>query len=170
MFSLVKMRRSARSCNDLTAVTQAFYTGQVMTLALNDKPYPYAVPVNYAPLELDNELYLIFHGAQAGRRYTLLQQQPQVGFSIILDDKLGLKDSACASTCFYRSLCGDGIVHRFEGERALLALQTLMTHLGSTIDKERMQAQLRQGMRQVNCCALQVVHAGLKSNPACVSH
>lgn len=81
MFQLVKMRRVQRACNNVQQVLAAFSDSREMTLALNDEPYPYAVTVNYAPMVRDNELFLLFHGAQKGRKYELLQKDGRCAFT-----------------------------------------------------------------------------------------
>ncbi len=166
MFKLVSMRRAERACNDITEILQAVKQGSTLTLALVDTPYPYAVPVNYAPMIEDNELYLIFHGAKAGRRYELITRDPHVAFSIVLQGRFELKEPACTSSTRYVSICGDGIVEIWREERALNAMTVLMQHLGSALPADALKTQLRRGMKHVACCALKIERAGLKRNVA----
>lgn len=163
MFALASVRRAARAESDLQKVLAAFSDGQVMTLALRDDPYPYAVPVNYAPWVQDDELYLLFHGAKAGRKFNLLKNDGRAGFSILLRDQLHLTED-CTSSNFFRSLCGHGDTVLLHGEEALQALCRLMAHHGSTIPQPQ-QAQLLQPMlRATQVFALHVREAALKEN------
>ncbi len=163
MFTLAAVRRAARSESDPQKVLAAFAAGRVMTLALRDDPYPYAVPVNYAPWFHDDELYLIFHGARAGRKFNLLKNDGRAGFSIVLRDQLQLK-ADCSSSNFFRSLCGQGDTALLQGDEALQALCLLMAHHGSNIPPQQ-QAQLLQPMlRATQVFALQVREAALKEN------
>ena len=77
MFSFIPMRKALRAVTSVEQVLQALNTAQEMTLAIKDEPYPYAVTVNYAPVVRDDELYLLFHGAKVGRKFTLLKRDPQ---------------------------------------------------------------------------------------------
>ncbi len=167
MFELVKMRRAQRACNDLQQVLAAFSDSQEMTLALNDVPYPYAVTVNYAPMIRDNELFLLFHGAQKGRKYELLKKDGRCAFTMTLRTQVELKEQSWESTNFFRSLCGDGTVHFLEGEEALEALVVLMAHHGYSDEPQelaKLKEQLVAHLRGTQVFALKVEHAGLKEN------
>ena len=151
MFQLVKMRRVQRACNDVQQVLAAFSDSQEMTLALKDDPFPYAVTVNYAPMIRDNELFLLFHGAQKGRKYELLKKDGRCAFTMTLRTQVELKEQSWESTNFFRSICGDGMVahHGYSDEPQELA---------------KLKEQLAAHLRGTQVFALKVEHAGLKEN------
>lgn len=162
MFELVTMRRSSRACHDKAKVLAAFSEAQEMTLALKDEPYPYAVTVNYAPVIKDDELYLVFHGAKAGRKFELLKKDPRCAFTITLSTEVELLELPQKSTNFFRSLSGDGTMLLLEGQEALDAVVELMVHHGYDQDLTVLREKLKAPMKATQAFALKVEHAGLK--------
>ena len=127
MFAFIPVRKALRAVTSVEQVLQALNTAQEMTLAIKDEPYPYAVTVNYAPVVRDDELYLLFHGAKAGRKFTLLKRDPNCAFTITLRTNTLIYPD-CRSTNHFASICGEGEVLFVEGEEALdvvLLLQQL---------------------------------------------
>ena len=86
------------------------------TLALCVDNKPYAVPVNF--VELDGNIY--FHGAQKGRKMSMISKNMNVSFSVVENYSLipsyfsshdGL---ACPATQFFKSTIVDGVVEVVE--------------------------------------------------------
>ncbi|KAH0787444.1 pyridoxamine 5'-phosphate oxidase family protein [Histomonas meleagridis] len=97
-----------------------------------DEKYPYSVPLNFAvKLKPDSTISLYFHGANAGKKISLLRKNPHVSFAMSCSRKIveGIPD--CQSTMKYESVCGTGKV-TFLGESDLnekcLALSEIMKH------------------------------------------
>lgn len=162
MFELVTMRRSTRACNDHEQVLNAFNDACEMTMALKDEPYPYAVTVNYAPVVKDNELYLVFHGAKAGRKLELLHRDPHCAFTITLRTQVVIKELPHKSTNFFRSISGEGTMLFLEGEAAQEAIVALMAHHGYDQDLEQLKRDVVPHLKATQMFALKVERAGLK--------
>ncbi len=163
MFETVSVRRKERAQTSPAKVIEALFAGSQLTLALKDQPCPYAVTVNYAPLLMDDELYLIFHGAKAGRKYELLRRCPQAGFTVTLQSYVH-NTGDCKSSTFYQSVCGEGTVSFLQGKQAVQALVALLQHLGSSLPAEVLGSRIEPGMGAVQCFALKVSRAALKEH------
>lgn len=164
MFKLYPMRRAERAESDVNKVKAAFSESRVLTLALCDEPFPYSVIVNYAPLERADDLYLIFHGARAGRKYELIKRNNAAAFSILLRSSERIKDS-CSSTNCFKSICGEGRIELLEGDEALQALCVLMAHHGSQAEPALLMEKMRPLFLKTQTYALKVERAALKENP-----
>lgn len=164
MFELYPMRRSERAETDVNKVKAAFSESRVLTLALHDEPFPYSVIVNYAPMERNGDLYLIFHGARAGRKYELITRNNQAAFSILLRSAERMKDS-CSSTNCFKSICGEGTIELLEEDDALKALYVLMAHHGSKADPQALMDKMCPMLFKTQTYALKVERAALKENP-----
>lgn len=70
------MRRSDFDCQDLVVVEKFLNQIEFGTLAISDT-IPYAIPLSFC--YEDSKIYL--HGAKAGRKHTLLKNNPKVSFS-----------------------------------------------------------------------------------------
>jgi len=81
------------------------------TLALCVESIPYAVPVNFVRIEDD----IYFHGALSNRKMKMLNQNPNVSFSVV--ENYALIDSdfssseglACPATQFFKSVSVEGV-------------------------------------------------------------
>lgn len=165
MFELVAMRRAQRACTDPKQVLAAFSEATEMTLALKDEPYPYAVTVNYAPLVQAGELYLVFHGAKAGRKFELMQRDPHCAFTITLRSQIALLELPQKSTNFFRSLSGEGMIEFWDGAAAQAAIVQLMVHHGSDpATSAELKERLTPHLKATQMFALKVERAGLKAN------
>ncbi len=164
MFILPEIRRASRGCNDVKTVLESFSLAHEMTMALKDEPFPYAVTVNYAPQVIDDELYLIFHGARAGRKFELMKRDPHVAFTITLRSQIYMSEDA-HSTNFFKSISGDGVIEFLEGEDSLNALMVLMRHHGSVSDDAKLREYLLPSLKATQSFMLKVRMAGLKEIP-----
>ncbi len=102
------------------------------TLALCTDNKPYSVPVNF--VELDGNIY--FHGAQKGRKMSMISKNMNVSFSVVENYSLipsyfssndGL---ACPATQFFKSIIVDGVVEVVESREEKAAMfEALMQKL-----------------------------------------
>lgn len=76
------MRRKDRAVTDFDRILQIVDACEIMRLGLADGDWPYIVPVNFAWRAEDGRLSLYFHGAMAGRKYTLLRENPRCTFEM----------------------------------------------------------------------------------------
>ena len=76
------MRRNDRAIQDPERMETILKTCLCCRIGLNDGNEVYIVPVSYGFEKQDNRYVLYFHGAKAGRKYTLAQSAPFVGFEM----------------------------------------------------------------------------------------
>ncbi len=105
------MRRSDREVTDLDIIDDILRSAEVFHMAIPDPAAaPYVVPLNYGYDWVDGNPVLYFHGALAGRKYELLKNGAEVGFSIDCDHRL-LTDLEAQKTSYaFRSIIGTGTV------------------------------------------------------------
>ena len=81
------------------------------TLALCVENRPYAVPLNFVRIEDD----IYFHGALKNKKMKILEQNPNVSFSVVenyalIDSDFSSTDGlACPATQFFKSVSIDGV-------------------------------------------------------------
>lgn len=86
------------------------------TLALCVDDTPYSVPVNFVRIEDD----IYFHGALSNRKMKMLNQNPNVSFSVVenyalIDSDFSSIDGlACPATQFFKSVSMEGVVNVLE--------------------------------------------------------
>lgn len=116
------MRRWDREVTDPAAVLAIVDECEILRLGLADGAYPYIVPVNFAYRVEDGVLCFYIHGAMAGRKCTLLSENPLCSFE--MDVPLGIEciPEKGDATMRYRSVMGKANVTFLTGkdrERAL---------------------------------------------------
>ena len=71
----------------------------------------YIVPINYGYEILDDDgIRLWFHGASVGKKLSLLEKNPNVGFEMDCNIQLIKSHSVCSFSYTYMSLVGKGTV------------------------------------------------------------
>ncbi|MEX1308485.1 MAG: pyridoxamine 5'-phosphate oxidase family protein [Eubacteriales bacterium] len=98
------MRRKDREITDRSEIDQILKEAEVLHLALNDNGTPYALCVNFG---YDGEA-LYIHGANAGRKIDILNENPIVCFQAYTDYAMVVKKKASHFTARYRSVVGMG--------------------------------------------------------------
>ena len=96
---------------DKTIIYDILDKAEYGTLALCVENKPYAVPLNFVRIEDD----IYFHGALKNKKMKMLEQNPNVSFSVV--ENYALIDSdfstteglACPATQFYKSVSMDGV-------------------------------------------------------------
>ena len=122
------MRRKDREVTDPMAVADmisrctccriGFYDGEV-----------YIVPLNFGYEIKDDTYVLYFHGAKEGRKITLIQKSPSVGFEMDTNYALHEAQVACGCSAGFQSIIGSGVVSIVsEPEEKKLGLSLLMAH------------------------------------------
>jgi len=126
------MRRSEFSVDDYEAMQELLQTCEYGTLALIDtNGTPYAVPLNFASWEEG----IVFHGAQEGKKITLIAQNPKASFSVVkpyafIPSYFSHTTSACPATQFFGSVLIEGSIAILENtEQKASALNALMQKL-----------------------------------------
>lgn len=104
------MRRSDREITD-PAITEAFLAKeQIIRIAFYDHGELYIVPVNYGFQKESGQYRFYFHGAKAGRKYTLSLANPEIGFEIDGEYVLHTAETACGHSAGFMSVIGTGSV------------------------------------------------------------
>ncbi|MFO7576502.1 MAG: pyridoxamine 5'-phosphate oxidase family protein [Pelovirga sp.] len=106
------MRRHEKEVTDRTELEEILQQGRICHLAIPAGAVPYLVPMNYA--YRDGQLY--FHSAPAGRKMELLQSQPLVSFSVVIDGGVVETEEACNWSSRFRSVIGQGRIELVERE------------------------------------------------------
>jgi nitroimidazol reductase NimA-like FMN-containing flavoprotein (pyridoxamine 5'-phosphate oxidase superfamily) len=126
------MRRSEFNVDDHKAMQELLQTCEYGTLALIDtNGTPYAVPLNFASWEEG----IVFHGAQEGKKVTLIAQNPKASFSVVkpyafIPSYFSHTTSACPATQFFGSVLIEGSISILENtEQKASALNALMQKL-----------------------------------------
>ncbi|MGG5369190.1 pyridoxamine 5'-phosphate oxidase family protein [Enterococcus sp. AZ196] len=124
------MRRKKRQVTDLDLIKNFVKKTQVVRIALNGEEYPYVVPVNFGYEWAEEKLILFVHGANDGKKVSMLQENPKVAIEMDGNHKLieGTMNAATYSYA-YQSLIGFGraeLVDELEEKRR--ALHLLMAH------------------------------------------
>ena len=104
------MRRKKRQVTDLES-NQKLSTKnqQVVRIALNGEDYPYVVPVNFGYEWNEEKLTLYVHGANEGKKVSMIKNDPKVAVEMDGNHKLveGTRNAASYSYA-YQSLIGFG--------------------------------------------------------------
>lgn len=126
------MRRSDREITDPNAIEAFIAREQILRIAFCEAGDIYIVPVNYGYTRTEHGYTFYFHGAKAGRKYTLAQGAPTVGFEIDGNYALVSGELACDYTARFQSVIGTGRLHLVEPlpekENALNILMKQSTH------------------------------------------
>lgn len=120
------MRRKDREISNPEEIIEIIKKCDVCRLAFFDEEYPYIIPLNFGFTHENNEIELYFHGAKAGKKLSLLQSNPKVGFEMDCSLKLITGDDACDYTMEYESVCGNGQVELLSEDQKTKALTYLM--------------------------------------------
>ncbi len=124
------MRRKDRQIVKKEDLEEIISNADVCRLAINDKVYPYIVPLNFG-YQWEDSLKIYFHCANEGRKIELLDVNNHVGFEIDIRHELVKGNVACDWGMKYKSVIGNGIIHEIVDEtNKINALNLLMKHYG----------------------------------------
>jgi len=101
---LTPLRRSDRAVGQEEAL-DCLAHAEVGFLALANGSEPYVVPLHF--VLLDSTLY--FHCAQAGRKLTMLKENPRCCFAVSFFDGIKDGEAACDYGTYYRSAIAQGV-------------------------------------------------------------
>ena len=96
---------------DKTIIYNILDKAEYGTLALCVENRPYAVPLNFVRIEDD----IYFHGALKNKKMKMLEQNPNISFSVVenyalIDSDFSTTDGlACPATQFFKSVSIDGV-------------------------------------------------------------
>lgn len=125
------MRRKDREMKDMAEILAVVTAENVCSVAIQDEPCPYLVPMNYGAEVEDGKLVLYFHGAKEGRKAELLKKMPQASFMILGKHQVRVdEENPGRSTTSFESVCGFGRAEILAGDERKKGLVVLMNHLG----------------------------------------
>lgn len=105
------MRRNDRAVTDPAEIEAFLAKEQILRIAFYDDGDLYIVPVNYGYCRENGSYRFYFHGAKAGRKYTLAQAAPKVGFELDGQYALISAETGCGHSALFRSVIGTGTLH-----------------------------------------------------------
>ncbi|MDR2342694.1 MAG: pyridoxamine 5'-phosphate oxidase family protein [Campylobacteraceae bacterium] len=122
------MRRAEFEIKDKDEFEKLLNAASYGILCLNDKPFAYAVPVNFTY----NSMSIYFHGAVLGRKYELSLKNHKGSFSIVKEHSFIPSyfsgDFACHATWFFISAFIEGeLLHVSENFKKAEILDKLMS-------------------------------------------
>ena len=122
------MRRKDKEVVGIENILEIVKKCEVCRIALFDKDYPYIIPLNFGyEFNSENEeLNLFFHGANQGKKLSLIKKNPKVGFEMDCSVNLVTGESPCNFGMEYESVCGNGKIEILNGEEKLKGLKHLM--------------------------------------------
>ena len=121
------MRRKDREVTDLNKICDILDRCHCCRVGFNDQGQVYIVPLNFGYVQSEGKFTFYFHGAQAGRKYDLIQSSPTVGFELDTDYKLNEGDMACDYSARFQSIIGTGVISMVtEREQKIAGLNHVM--------------------------------------------
>ena len=121
------MRRKDREVKDFEIIKQIIDECEVIRIGLyDDDMYPYIVPMNFAYVIEDKQIYFYLHGAMAGRKYELMKRNGVCSFEMDCGHKLELIYSAKDATMRYKCVMGKATIEFLEGDDKQNAIDIIM--------------------------------------------
>ena len=102
------MRRKDREVVDEKKICEIIDKCHCCRVDFYDNGEIYIVPLNFGYTKNDFGYIFYFHGAIAGRKYELLEKNPNVGFELDTSYKLKEGEMACNYSAYYQSIIGTG--------------------------------------------------------------
>ena len=121
------MRRKDREITDKSKIDEIIRGCHCCRLGFCDQGEAYIVPLSFGFQATASGGTFYFHGAKAGRKYRLLQDNPTVTFQLDREYWLTGGQVACDYACHFQSVMGRGRVSIItEPEEKMVALNALM--------------------------------------------
>ena len=98
------MRRKDREITDFNEIINIIKKCDVCRIALNDKDFPYIVPLNFGLDIQGKEVYLYFHCAMEGKKLDLIAKDNRVTFEMDCDHNFILYEERMSCTMGYESV------------------------------------------------------------------
>ncbi len=121
------MLRKDREVTDKTKIIEILDKSKTIRLGLNDKIYPYIVPVSFGYEFKDNNLEFYFHGANKGKKHQLISKNNKI---CVETDYTGeYKLTYNSATVEYGSIIAYGVVEEIlEVREKVYAMEKLISH------------------------------------------
>ena len=122
------MRRKDREITQPEELLAILERCDVCHLALHGGTFPYVVPLNFGVTREGEGVALWFHGAAAGKKLELLEENHHAAFSAACPGALIRGPRGCDYSMAYESVCGTGMLTRVSGEEVRRGLEAVMEH------------------------------------------
>ena len=120
------MRRKDREITDFNEIINIIKKCDVCRIALNDKDFPYIVPLNFGLDIQGKEVYLYFHYAIKKKKLDLIAKDNRVTFEMDCDHNFILYEERMSCTMGYESVIGHGVIETVPDENKYESLKILM--------------------------------------------
>jgi hypothetical protein len=120
------MQRKDREIKNIEDILQIMKKCDVCSLALFDEGYPYIVPINFGFSYDGKNIILYYHGANKGKKLSLIQKNNHASFEMNTSHKLITGDKACSYTMEYESVIGNGEIEILSENQKMEALNYIM--------------------------------------------
>ena len=123
------MRRTDREITDAAVIRDVIERCRCCRVGFNDCGAVYIVPLDFGYCCENGQYTFYFHSAKEGRKITLLQSAPQVGFEMDTGHVLHTAETACGHAAAFQSIIGTGKAELVtDPEEKLRGLSLLMLH------------------------------------------
>ena len=120
------MRRKDREITEFDEIIKVIKKCDVCRIALNDKNFPYIVPLNFGMDIQEGQVILYFHSAMEGKKLDLIKRNNMVSFEMDCNHKFILNEEKMSCTMGYESVMGYGMIEILPEEEKYEALKILM--------------------------------------------
>lgn len=120
------MRRKDREITDFQEILEIIRKCDVCRIALNDRDFPYIVPLNFGLDVQGDQVYFYFHAANEGTKLDLIAKDNRATFEMDCDHNFILYEERMSCTMGYASVIGHGTIEILPEEEKYGALKILM--------------------------------------------
>ena len=129
------MRRSDREITDAGKISEIIRACDCCRLGFVDDGSAYIVPLNFGYEVSDGKRFFYFHGAKEGKKITLIQANPSVGFELDTNHAVNEGEKACGYSFRFQSIIGKGKIAFIEDVTDKKnALSCIMRHYSDKTD------------------------------------
>lgn len=131
------MRRSEREVKDFQKIMEILERCEVCRIGLFDtvNNEVYIVPVNFGYHEINGKIDIYFHGANEGRKASIIRTNPKAGIEFDCDHEIITSQIACSYTSNWKSIIGNGIIEVVtDPDEKFAGLNTIMKHYSGKSD------------------------------------
>lgn len=138
------MRRKEREVTDRKQIEKVMELCSCCGIGFCDEGKIYIVPVNFGYEYGKDSCTIFFHGAQEGRKFELIKEEPEVGFEMDTSYQLKTADVACGYSSYFQSIIGTGRVTVVEdNDEKIYGLNQIMKHVSGKSEWSYEESMLR---------------------------
>lgn len=107
------MIRKDREIIDNNIIDKIIDSATCIRLGLYDGEM-YIVPLNFGFQNIDGKRTFYFHSAKKGKKLDIIKKNNKACFELDTDIFINIQDNPCSSTCYYKSIIGNGMISFIE--------------------------------------------------------